>query len=76
MSQFGNSFGCGYRSGRRPGLKLAAWFGLHVIFPSANTVDRFAIVVGMAAFIGMTRWKWDIIPIVLGAGLVGLLFKC
>jgi hypothetical protein len=26
-------------------------------------------------FIGMTRWKWDIIPVVLGAGLVGLLFK-
>jgi hypothetical protein len=23
----------------------------------------------------MTRWKWDIIPVVLGAGLVGLIFK-
>jgi hypothetical protein len=54
-------------------LNLAGCFGLHVIFPSANTVDRFDIVVGVAAFIGMTRW--DIIPIVLGAGLVGLLFK-
>jgi chromate transporter len=56
-------------------LNLAVWFGLHVVFPAANTVDWFAIVVGVAAFIGMTRWKWDIIPIVLGAGLVGLLFK-
>src|SRR3981081_3058961 len=56
-------------------LNLAVWFGLHVVFPAANTVDWFAAVVGVAAFIGMTRWKWDIIPIVLGAGLAGWLFK-
>jgi chromate transporter len=56
-------------------LNLAVWFGLHVIFPAADTVDWFAVVVCVAAFIGMTRWKWDIIPVVLGAGLVGLIFK-
>jgi chromate transporter len=57
-------------------LNLAVWFGLHVVFPAANTIDWFAVVIGVAAFIGMTRWKWDIIPVVLGgAGLVGLLFK-
>ena len=56
-------------------LNLAVWFGLHVIFPSANVVDWFAIVVGLAAFIGMIRWKWDIIPVVLGAGILGLIFK-
>ena len=56
-------------------LNLAVWFGLHVVFPAANTIDWFAVVVGVAAFIGMNRWKWDIIPVVLGAGLVGLLFK-
>jgi chromate transporter len=56
-------------------LNLAVWFGRHVVFPAANTVDWFAAVVGVAAFIGMTRWRWDIIPIVLGAGLAGWLFK-
>ena len=56
-------------------LNLAVWFGLHVVFPAANTVDWFAVIVGAVAFIGMTRWKWDIIPVVLGAGLVGWLFK-
>jgi chromate transporter len=56
-------------------LNLAVWFGLHVVFPTANTVDWFAAVVGAVAFIGMTKWKWNIIPVVLGAGLVGLLFK-
>jgi chromate transporter len=56
-------------------LNLAVWFGLHVFFPSANTVDWFAVVVSVAAFIAMTKWKWDIIPVVLGAGLLGLIFK-
>ena len=53
-------------------LNLAVWFGLHVIFPSAKVVDWFAIVIGAGAFIGMTRYKWDIIPVVLG-GVLGLL---
>ena len=56
-------------------LNLAVWFGLHVIFPGNSVVDWFAIVVAVGAFIGMTRWKWDIVPVVLGAGLVGLIFK-
>jgi chromate transporter len=50
-------------------LNLAVWFGLHVIFPGDGTVDSFAILVGTVAFIGMVRWKWDIIPVVLSAGL-------
>lgn len=56
-------------------LNLAVWFGLHVIFPAADTVDWFAIAVAVVAFIGLTRWKWNIIPVVLGAGLGGLLFE-
>jgi chromate transporter len=56
-------------------LNLAVWFGLHVIFPSANVVDWFAVGIGVVAFVGMTKWKWDIIPVVLGAGLMGLIFK-
>jgi chromate transporter len=56
-------------------LNLAAWFGLHVIFPGDGTVDWFAILVGAVAFIGMVRWKWDIIPVVLSAGFAGLIFR-
>ena len=56
-------------------LNLAVWFGLHVIFPGDGTVDSFAILVGIVAFIGMLRWKWDIIPVVLSAGLAGLIFR-
>ena len=56
-------------------LNLAVWFALHVIFPSANVVDWFAVVVGLVAFVAMLKWKLDIIPVVLGAGVLGLIFK-
>jgi chromate transporter len=56
-------------------LNLAVWFGIHVIFPAAGNVDWFAVIICAAAFIGMLRWKWNIIPVVLGSGLAGLAWK-
>ena len=56
-------------------LNLAVWFGLHVLFPGGRSVDAFAVAVCVVAFAGMVRWKWDVIPVVLGAGMTGLLFK-
>ena len=56
-------------------LNLAVSFGLHVIFPGDGTVDSFAILVGTVAFIGMVRWKWDIIPACLVQGFAGLIFR-
>ncbi len=56
-------------------LNLAVWFALHALFPAKGMVDWFAVVVGLVAFAGMIKWKWDIIPVVVGAGLLGLLYK-
>jgi chromate transporter len=56
-------------------LNLAVWFGLHVILPGHNMVDWFAVVVGTVTFIGMVRWEWDIVPVVLGAGFAGVAFR-
>lgn len=56
-------------------LNLAVWFGLHVLFPVPGTVDWFAVLVSVIAFAGMIKWKWDIIPVVLGSGLMGLFYK-
>jgi len=55
-------------------LNLAVWFGLHVIFPRNGKVDWFTVVVCAVAFFGMLRWKWNIVPVVLGSGLVGLIY--
>jgi chromate transporter len=56
-------------------LNLAVWFGLHVLFPAGKIADWFAVVVSVAAFVGLTKWKWGVIPVVLGAGIVGLTYK-
>jgi chromate transporter len=64
-------------------LNLAVWFALHVLFPNTNgdelpsvkNLDWFVAIVSVVAFIGIAKWKWNIIPVVLGAGLVGLVYK-
>lgn len=53
-------------------LNLAIWFGLHTLVPVAGKVDWLAAAVAVGAFIGMVKWKWDIVPVVLGAAVLGL----
>lgn len=54
-------------------LNLAIWFGLHTLLPKHGAVDWLAVVVACAAFVGMVKWKWEIVPIVLAAAVLGLL---
>src|SRR5437588_7505856 len=56
-------------------LNLAVWFGLRVFFPTSGTVDWFAIFLCAAAFVTMLRYKIDIIPVIIGAGILGLLYN-
>jgi chromate transporter len=56
-------------------LNLAVWFGIHVLFPDGKMLDWFALGLSVVAFIGMLRWKWDVIPVVMGSGLIGLVYK-
>jgi chromate transporter len=56
-------------------LNLAVWFGIHVIFPQTGGIDWFAAIICTVAFVGMLRWKWDIVPVVLGSGLLGLVYR-
>jgi len=56
-------------------MNLAVWFALNALFPARAAIDWFAAVLSAIAFIGILRWKWDIIPVVLGSGLLGLIYK-
>jgi chromate transporter len=56
-------------------LNLAVWFGLRVFFPATGTIDWFAVLLCAAAFIAMLRYKIDIIPVIIGAGILGLLYN-
>lgn len=56
-------------------LNLAVWFGLHVLFPESKPVNWFGVVLCGVAFVGIVRWKWGLIPVILGAGALGLAWK-
>ncbi|MEO7932388.1 MAG: chromate transporter, partial [Chthoniobacterales bacterium] len=56
-------------------LNLAVWFGAHVLFPTPATLDAFALAVSCIAFLGITRWKWDVIAVITAAGFAGLAFQ-
>jgi chromate transporter len=56
-------------------VNLAVWFGLNSLFPNHKGLDWFALALALVALIGMLRWKWDVIPVVIGSGLVGLIYR-
>jgi len=53
----------------------AVWFGVHVIFPPGGNIGWFALVICAIAFRGMLRWKWNVVPVVVGGGNAGLIYK-
>lgn len=68
-------------------VNLAVWFGLHTLFrtvvdrtiglitvPAVRlaSLDPIALLIAIAAFVGMWRYRWGIVPIVLTSALVGL----
>jgi chromate transporter len=55
-------------------LNLAVWFGLHTIFPEANAVNWFAVIVGVVSFIGLWRFKWNVAAVILTSGALGLAY--
>ena len=56
-------------------LNLAVWFGWHVIFPTPNAIDWFAVALSAVAFFGLLKWKWDVVAVILASGTAGLLFR-
>ncbi len=56
-------------------LNLAVWFGLNVLIPAGQGIDWFALGVTVISFIGMQRFKLDIIPVVAGAAALGLTYR-
>ena len=56
-------------------LNLAIWFALHVFFPAAHVFDWMALAISAIALVGMLRWKWEVVPVVLGAALAGVVLK-
>ncbi len=56
-------------------LNLAVWFAQQTLFPSSGGFNTFAAVVALLGFIGLVRFKLGVVPLVLGAGGLGLLWR-
>ena len=56
-------------------LNLAVWFGLHIVWVPPGRVDWFTAAFATVAFAGLVRWKWNVIPVVLGGALAGLVWR-
>jgi len=68
-------------------LNLAVWFGIHTLFeqvrdvsifggpipnPVWASIDWFAFLVAAVTFIGLWKYRWNVIPVVLGSAIAGL----
>jgi chromate transporter len=55
-------------------LNLALVFGAAVIWPRgvAGGTNWFAAVLSLAAFVALYRCKWDVLPVVIAGGVIGL----
>jgi chromate transporter len=56
-------------------LNLAVNFTRHTLIPEAGGFEWYALVAAIIAFIGMTRFKWGMIPVIIGSALAGLIWK-
>ena len=56
-------------------LNLGVTFARHTLFPDAGGFEWYALVASIVAFIGMTRLKWGMIPVIVGSALAGLIWK-
>ena len=56
-------------------LNLSVFFTYHVLFPEGKGFDWFALIVSITAFVGMMRFKWGMIPVIIGSALAGFIWK-
>jgi chromate transporter len=56
-------------------LNLAVTFTRHTLLPDAGGFEWYALVASIVAFVGMTRFKWGMIPVIIGSAFAGLIWK-
>src|SRR5438874_3975023 len=56
-------------------LNLAIWFGLHAFHPQPHVIDWFAVLLVATALLALLRWKIGVVAVIIGGGMIGLLYK-
>lgn len=56
-------------------LNLAVNFARHTLLPDGGGFEWYALGASIVAFVGMTRFKWGMIPVIAGSALAGYIWK-
>jgi len=56
-------------------LNLAVIFTYHTLVPDKGGFDWYALIASVGAFIGMQRFKWAMIPVIIGSSAAGFFWK-
>ncbi len=56
-------------------LNLAVIFTYHTLLPDKGGFDWYALAAATMAFIGMQRFKWGMVPVIIGSALAGFIWK-
>lgn len=56
-------------------LNLSVFFGKNLLWQAKGHFDYFAAVLALLAFIALHRFKWNVIYVVLGGALLGLVYQ-
>ena len=43
--------------------------------PVWSSVDLFGVTVAAVCFVGLWRFRWDVVPVVIGSAIAGLLYS-
>lgn len=52
---------------------LALWFGWQLLAHRPLAEGAFVLALALLAWLGLARWRWNIVAVVLGAGALGVL---
>jgi len=70
-------------------LNLALWFAINTLFTSVRevtafggpvpvpvwtSVDWFAVTVAVVVFVGLWRYRWNVVPVVAASAVAGVVF--
>jgi chromate transporter len=71
-------------------LNLAVWFAIQTLFdrvrevdllggpipvPVWSSIDEFAVAVAAISFVGLWRYRWNVVTVVIASGLAGLVHQ-
>jgi len=56
-------------------LNLAVIFTYHTLVPDTGGFDWYALAASIIAFIGMQRFKWGMVPVIIGSAAAGYVWQ-